>query len=72
MVTLSKEGYSGRAIARKLKISVCGVQATLTTGTVKDRDRSCRPPSTTAREDRLLYCLSLSNKRATSRMLKRD
>ena len=72
MVTLSKEDYSGRAIARKLKISVCGVQAILTTGTVKDRDRSGRLPSTTAREDRLLYRLSLSNRRATSRMLKRD
>ena len=69
----SKEGYSGCAIATKLKISVCGVQAilrkALTTGTVKDRDRSGRLPS---REDRLLYCLSLSNRRATSRMLKRD
>ena len=76
VVILSKEGYSGRAIARKFKISVCGVQAilrmALTTGTVEDRDRSGRPPPTTAREDRLLYRLSLSNRRATSRMLKRD
>ena len=73
VVTLSKEGYSGGAIsARKLKISVCGVQAilrkALTTGMVKDRDRSGRSPSTTAREDRLLYRLSLSNRRSTSRI----
>ena len=76
VVTLSGEGYSGRAIARKLKISVHGVQAILQksaeTGTVKDRSRSGHPSITTAREDRLLYRLSLSNRRATSRMLKRD
>ena len=39
---------------------------------VKDRDRSGLSPSTTAREDRLLCHLSLTNRRATSRMLKRD
>ena len=64
------EGYSGHAIARKLKISVHGVQAILKkaaeTGNVKDRKTSGRPPSTTDREDRLLYRLSLSNRRATS------
>ena len=40
MVTLSKEGYSGRAIAKKLQISVCAVQGILKkareTGAVKD------------------------------------
>ena len=76
MVTLSKEGYSGRAIAKKLQISVCAVQGILKkareTGAVKDRKRSGRPPLTTARQNRLLFHLSLSNRRATSRMLKRD
>ena len=65
------------AIARKHKISVCGVQAilrkALTTGTVEDRDMSGCPPSTIAGEDRLFYRLSLSNRTTTSRMLqKRD
>ena len=57
-------------------MSVWGVQAilrkALATGTVKDRDRLCLPPSTTAREDNFLYRLFLSNRRETSRMLKRD
>ena len=35
------------------------------TGNVKDRKRSGHPPSTTAREDRLLYHLSLSNRSST-------
>ena len=76
MVTLSKEGYSGRAIAKKLQISVCAVQGILKkareTGAVKDRKRSGRPPLTTARQNRLLFHLSVSTRRATSRMLKRD
>ena len=77
VVILSKEGYSGHAIARKHKISVCGVQAilrkALTTGTVEDRDMSGCTPSTIAGEDRLFYRLSLSNRTTTSRMLqKRD
>jgi len=42
------------------------------TGTVKDRARSGCPSVTIAREDRILYRLSLPNRRATIRMLKRD
>ena len=73
MVTLSKEDYSGHAIARKLKISLCAVQKILKkvqeTGTVKDRPRSGRPSSTTPRQDRLLSHLALSDRQATSRDL---
>ena len=75
VVTLSEEGYSCRSIARRQKISLCAVQGILRkkseTGTVKDKSRSGRPRATTAREDRLLYRTSLSNRRATSRLLKR-
>ena len=75
VVTLSKEHYSGRAIAKKLRISNCAVQKILKkveeTGTVKDRPRSGRPSSTTPRQDRLLSHLALSDRRATSRDLKR-
>ena len=38
VVTLSKENYSGHAIATKLKISICAMQKILQdTGTVTDR-----------------------------------
>ncbi len=47
VVTLSKENYSGRAIAKKLKISLCGVQEILKkhkeNGCVRNRPRSGRP-----------------------------
>ena len=50
VVTLSEEGYSGCAIARKLKISFCTVQGIIKkvteTGSVKDRPR-CGCPSST-------------------------
>jgi len=76
VVTLSKENYSGRAIAKKLKISLCGVQEILKkhkeNGCVRDRPRSGRPLSTTPRENRVLTRLSLNNRRATSRNLKRE
>ena len=42
------------------------------TGSVRDRKRSGPPGSTTAKQDRLLTHLSLTNRKATSRMLKRD
>ena len=76
MVTLSGEGYSQRGIAKKLKISLCAVQNILKkkeeTGKVADRQRSGRPRATSAREDRALVRLSLSNRRASSKLLKRD
>lgn len=76
VVTLDKENYSGRAIAKKLKVSNCAVQEILKkvkeTGSVKDKEKSGRPRSTTPRQDRLLKHLSLNNRRATSRVLKRD
>ena len=76
MVTLSEEGYSGRAIARKQKISLCAVQEIIKkareTGSVNDRPRCGRPASTTPRQDRLLSHLSLSDRRATSKILKRE
>ena len=75
VVTFSKEKYTGCAIARRLKISLCAVQKILKkvceTGTVKDRPRSGRPSFTTPRQDRLLCHLSLSDRTATSRDLKR-
>lgn len=65
----------GRAILKKLKISRCAVQEILQkyaeTGPVKDRPRSGRPRGTSCREHHLLYRQSLSNRRATSRLLKR-
>ena len=76
VVTLSKEKYTGHTIARRLKISLCAVQKILKkvceTGTVKDRPRSGRPSSTTPRQDRLLCHLSLSDRTAKSRDLKRE
>ena len=74
MVTLCDEGYSQRNIAKKLKISLCAVQSILKkkreTGTVADRPRSGRPRATTNREDRSLVRLSLSDRRASSKILK--
>ena len=76
MVTLSGEGYFQRGIAKKLKISLCAVQNILKkkeeTGKVADRQRSGRLRATSAREDRALVRLSLSNRRASSKLLKRD
>ena len=76
VVTLSGEGYSQRGIPKKLKISLCAVQNILKkkeeTGKVADRQRSGRPRATSAREDRTLVRLSLSNRRASSKLLKRD
>ena len=58
VVTLNKENYSCRAIAKKLKVSYCAVHEILKkvkeTGSVRDRERSGRPRFTTPRQDRLL------------------
>ena len=74
VVTLCDEGYSQRNIAKKLKISLCAVQSILKkkreTGTVADRPRSGRPRATTNRVDRSLVRLSLSDRRASSKILK--
>ena len=70
VVTVKKEGYSQRAIARKQKISLCAVQILKKkrkTGTVKDKVKTGRPHLTSKRQDRLLKRLSLSNGRATSK-----
>ncbi len=76
VVTLSEEGYSQRAIAARLKVSLCAVQNILTkkeeTGSVRDKPRSGRPKQTSSREDRLLVRLSLNNRRASSKQLKRE
>ena len=76
VVTLEKERYRQRAIARKQKISVCAVQEILKkkeeTGTVEDRVRTGRPRVTSKRLDRLLKRLSLSYRKATSKRLKRE
>ena len=76
VVTLSEEGYSLRAIARKLLISICAVQGiirkVMETGSVKDRSRSGSPSSTTPRQNRLLSHLSLSDRRSTSKILKKQ
>ena len=76
VVALHDEGYSGRAIARKLKIRPYTVQEIIKkveeTGTVRDRPQSGRRTSTTPRQDRLLTHLSLLNRKATSRIIKRD
>ena len=76
VVTLEKEGYSKRAIDRNRKIRLCAVQEILKkakeTGTVKDRTRTGRPRAKTECQDRLLKRLSVSNRRATSKMLKRE
>ncbi len=75
VVTLSEEGYFQLAIAARLKVSLCAVQNILTkkeeTGSVRDKPRSGRPKQTSSREDRLLVRLSLNNRRASSKQLKR-
>ena len=76
VVTLEKEGYRQRAIARRQKISLCAGQEIPKkkeeTGTVKDRVRTGRPHVTSKRQHRLLKRLSLSNRKATSKGLKRE
>ncbi len=42
------------------------------TGSVRDKPRSGRPKQTSSREDRLLVRLSLNNRRASSKQLKRE
>ena len=76
VVSLHEAGFSQRKIVRMLNgtgISLCGVQTTLQrykeTGSFEDRNRSGRPPKTTARDDRNLVMLSMRNRRATSRDL---
>ena len=73
VVTLSKEGYFGRCITRKLNFSVCTVQnipKKSDIGTVINRTRSGRPRATTQCEDRSLICLALSDCQASSETLK--
>ncbi len=57
-------------------MSLCAVQNILTkkeeTGSVRDKPRSGRPKQTSSREDRLLVRLSLNNRRASSKQLKRE
>ena len=75
VVTLGKGEYK-HAIATKHNISICAVQEILKkakrTGTVKDRIRTGWPRATTECQDHLVKRLSLSNRRATSKMLKRE
>ena len=65
-----------RAIAARLKVSLCAVQNILKkkeeTGSVRDKPRSGRPKQTSSREDRLLVRLSLNDHRASSKQLKRE
>ena len=76
VVTLDNEGYSGREIAKKLRISRRAVQEILKkqreTDCVADRPRTGRPRATNRRQDFLIYRMSLSDRRATSGILKRD
>ena len=76
VVTLWGEGYTQRQIAKKLKISRSGVQLILQkkkeTGSIVDRPRTGRPKVTTPRESRLLIRLSLRDRKATSKMVKRE
>ena len=69
-VTLNKENYLGKDRAKKLKMSLCSVQAILKKGkeneSVRDRPRSGPLPSTTPREYRYVFIpLSLKNRGAS-------
>ena len=61
VVTLNKENYSCRAIAKKLKVSYCAVHEILKkvkeTGSVRYRERSGRPRFTTPRQ--VVICTQL-------------
>lgn len=70
IITLHNEGKPYREIASKLKISLKGVQTTITrhraTGSLKDRPRSGRPKATTEVEDRNIVITSKRNRRMTA------
>ena len=73
--SLNKENYSGRVIAKKLKIGNSAAQNILKkteeTGTVKDRPRSGRPSSKTPRQNCFLSHLALSDRLTMSKDIKR-
>ena len=75
VVALHDEGYSG-SNSQELKISPYMVQEIIKkveeTGTVRDRPPSERRTSTTPQQDCLLTHCSLLNRKATSRIIKRD
>lgn len=73
---LAQEGYSQRAIAKKLGISKSGVQYSLQrkckTGVNKDRKRSGRKKVTTKNEDKHLIITSKRNRLLTAPQLMSD
>lgn len=70
IITLHKEGYSIRLIARKIHVSYKGVQNTIRrfneTGSLANRPRSGRPKCTTKQEDLTLKLISKRNRRLTA------
>ena len=71
VITLSGEGYSPRCIAQKFE-SLCCSEYKQLTGTVAHRPRCGRSRLTTEGEDRNLIRLSLANRRACPKLLKRE
>lgn len=70
VITLHKENYSLRQIAKKLKLTYRAVQGTVkrykTTGTTQSGKRSGRPKITSPAEDRRLEVISKRNRRLTA------
>lgn len=70
IVTLYKEGQSYRIIAKKIKVSLKGVQTTIarykTSDSLVDRTRSGRPKITTSQEDQYIVVTSKRNRRLTA------
>ncbi|XP_017790058.1 PREDICTED: uncharacterized protein LOC108572315 [Habropoda laboriosa] len=70
IITLRKEGYSLRNIARKLKVSYKGVLGTVTRfadiGSLKDKPRSGRPKITSRAEDVRINIIYQRNRRLTT------
>lgn len=73
IVLLSREGYSQVQISKKFKCSRCAVQTTLKrfkdTGTYENRAKSGPKRGTTARTDRFLERMALSDRRKSSKDL---
>lgn len=70
IVLLSSEGNSQVQISKKMKCSRCAVQTTLKrfkdTGTYENRTKSGRKRRTTARTDRFLERMALSDNSAVN------
>lgn len=76
IIALYNEGMSYRIIAKKMKVSLKGVQSTIArfkdTGTFRSRSRTGRPKVTTRQEDQHIVVISKRNRRLTAPEIRAD